>query len=405
MAEKRRVRPSDNPPEMPPARDLGAGNRSCGAGDHDGDPLARIVAAGARKEKLRQRSWKPSAGRSAPRPYAELRAASAFSFLDGSSLPEDLIEEAARQELPAVALVDRNGVYGAPRFYKAAREAGLKALVGAEVTLREPPHPERERRRGDGRSRTGSREKVPPADAPLTSVSPPEGRGCPPASHAPRRKPRRLQEPLPSHHRRRAREGEGRDGRLARGRRGARRRPRLPDRGRRGPGRARRSRREASTRPGNRSGVSPRSFRAACTSSSSATACAGRSTATRRSPIWRGACASRCGHQRRALRPREGQGAARRPDGDPRPHDARRRGKPARGASASGTSRARAKWRRSFRICPRRSRAPSSCRSGSTSRWRTSGTASPIFRCRPARRRPRTCAGSPGTARARASGR
>ena len=44
--------------------------------------------------------------------------------------------------LPAVALVDRNGVYGAPRFYKAAREAGLKALVGAEVTLREQSHPE-----------------------------------------------------------------------------------------------------------------------------------------------------------------------------------------------------------------------------------------------------------------------
>jgi len=70
-----------------------------------------------------------------PRPYAELHAASAFSFLDGASLPEDLIEQAANLELPAVALVDRNGVYGAPRFYKAARAAGLKALVGAEVTL------------------------------------------------------------------------------------------------------------------------------------------------------------------------------------------------------------------------------------------------------------------------------
>src|SRR5262249_47763333 len=48
---------------------------------------------------------------------------------------EDLVEESCRRGLPAVALVDTNGVYGAPRFYKAAREAGLKALVGAEVTL------------------------------------------------------------------------------------------------------------------------------------------------------------------------------------------------------------------------------------------------------------------------------
>ncbi|HEY6064921.1 MAG TPA: error-prone DNA polymerase [Thermoanaerobaculia bacterium] len=95
----------------------------------------RIVAAGARKEKLRQRTWRPPASRQQPRPYAELRAASAFSFLDGSSLPEDLVEEAANRGLPAVALVDTNGVYGAPRFYKAARQAGIRALVGAEVAL------------------------------------------------------------------------------------------------------------------------------------------------------------------------------------------------------------------------------------------------------------------------------
>ncbi|HEX9671522.1 MAG TPA: PHP domain-containing protein, partial [Thermoanaerobaculia bacterium] len=68
-------------------------------------------------------------------PYAELRAASAFSFLDGASLPEDLIEQAAALELPAVALVDAQGVYGAPRFYQAARQAGVKALVGAEVAI------------------------------------------------------------------------------------------------------------------------------------------------------------------------------------------------------------------------------------------------------------------------------
>jgi DNA polymerase III alpha subunit len=86
-----------------------------------------IVAAGARKEKLRQRAWKPAAY-SHRRPYAELHAASAFSFLEGASLPEDLIAQAAELELPAVALVDRNGVYGAPRFYKAARAAGVRAV-------------------------------------------------------------------------------------------------------------------------------------------------------------------------------------------------------------------------------------------------------------------------------------
>jgi error-prone DNA polymerase len=67
--------------------------------------------------------------------YVELHAHSAYSFLDGASLPEDLVEEAARREIPAVALVDRNGVYGAPRFYKAAKAAGLKAIVGAEVAV------------------------------------------------------------------------------------------------------------------------------------------------------------------------------------------------------------------------------------------------------------------------------
>jgi error-prone DNA polymerase len=91
------------------------------------------VPAGARKERARQRDWqrpKPAA-----RPYAELRAASAFSFLDGASLPEDLVQAAAERDLPAMALIDTNGVYGAPRFYSAAGKAGLRALVGAEVVL------------------------------------------------------------------------------------------------------------------------------------------------------------------------------------------------------------------------------------------------------------------------------
>jgi error-prone DNA polymerase len=134
MAEKR-TRSSGNPPELPPSRNLGVGNASCGGHADSGDPLKRIVAAGARKEKLKQRDFEKRPTRTKAPRYAEMRVASAFSFLDGSSLPEDLVEEAARREIPAVALVDRNGVYGAPRFYKAATQAGIKALVGAEVTL------------------------------------------------------------------------------------------------------------------------------------------------------------------------------------------------------------------------------------------------------------------------------
>src|SRR5471032_2144106 len=67
--------------------------------------------------------------------YVELHTSSAFSFLDGASLPETLIERAAVLGYPALALLDRDGVYGAPQFYRAARKAGLKAIVGAELTI------------------------------------------------------------------------------------------------------------------------------------------------------------------------------------------------------------------------------------------------------------------------------
>jgi error-prone DNA polymerase len=60
--------------------------------------------------------------------------------LDGASLPEDLIQRACDLDLGAVALLDRNGIYGAPRFYQAARQAGIKAIVGAEIVV-EPPIP------------------------------------------------------------------------------------------------------------------------------------------------------------------------------------------------------------------------------------------------------------------------
>ena len=67
--------------------------------------------------------------------YVELHARSAFSFLRGASQPEHLAEMAAKQGLSAVALCDRNGVYGAPRFYAAAKEHGLRPIVGSELML------------------------------------------------------------------------------------------------------------------------------------------------------------------------------------------------------------------------------------------------------------------------------
>jgi error-prone DNA polymerase len=69
--------------------------------------------------------------------YVELHAASAFSFLQGASLPEALVERAAALGYPALALLDADGVYGAPRFHKAAKQAGLKAIIGAELTVQQ----------------------------------------------------------------------------------------------------------------------------------------------------------------------------------------------------------------------------------------------------------------------------
>ena len=69
--------------------------------------------------------------------YIELHARSAFSFLRGASIPEDLIQVALQAGLPAMALLDRDGVYGAPRFYGIAHENefAVRPRVGAEITM------------------------------------------------------------------------------------------------------------------------------------------------------------------------------------------------------------------------------------------------------------------------------
>src|SRR5690606_17877547 len=65
-------------------------------------------------------------------PYAELHCHSNFSFLDGASHPEELVEEAARLGLDALALTDHDGFYGVVRFAEAAREVGVPTVFGAE---------------------------------------------------------------------------------------------------------------------------------------------------------------------------------------------------------------------------------------------------------------------------------
>jgi error-prone DNA polymerase len=67
--------------------------------------------------------------------FVELHSASAFSFLQGASLPEALVDRAADLGYDALALLDRDGVYGAPRFHKAAVRAGIRPIIGAELTI------------------------------------------------------------------------------------------------------------------------------------------------------------------------------------------------------------------------------------------------------------------------------
>ena len=73
--------------------------------------------------------------------YLELHARSAFSFLEGASVPEELAEVCAAYQMPAMALLDRDGVYGAPRFHLAAKKLDIKAHIGAEITSLLPSCP------------------------------------------------------------------------------------------------------------------------------------------------------------------------------------------------------------------------------------------------------------------------
>lgn len=72
--------------------------------------------------------------------YVELHCHSNFSLLDGASHPEDLVSRAADLNMPALALTDHNGLYGAIRFYRECLKANIKPIIGAEVTLESGNH-------------------------------------------------------------------------------------------------------------------------------------------------------------------------------------------------------------------------------------------------------------------------
>ena len=112
--------------------------------------------------------------------YIELRARSAFSFLEGAGTPEDLATRAAELGYSAMALGDRDGLYGAPRFYQAAKSAGIRQIVGAELTLDDNSRlyvlaPDRERYQNLCRMITDSKMRVlnPGALARDVSAAPP----------------------------------------------------------------------------------------------------------------------------------------------------------------------------------------------------------------------------------------
>src|SRR6188472_3801865 len=113
-------------------------------------------------------------------PYAELHAHTNFSFLDGASPPDDLVERAVAIGLTGLAVTDHNGLYGAVRFVSAAEAVGIHPVVGLEIELLDPVvadpsgiviPPRRPRRRGQAAEHPGLGA---PGEAP--SLDPTEGR-------------------------------------------------------------------------------------------------------------------------------------------------------------------------------------------------------------------------------------
>src|SRR3954465_4571319 len=72
--------------------------------------------------------------------YVEFHARSAFTFLEGGSIPEELVDVCAKLDMKAMALLDRDGVYGSARFHLAAKKLEVKAHIGAEITTSTQRH-------------------------------------------------------------------------------------------------------------------------------------------------------------------------------------------------------------------------------------------------------------------------
>ena len=361
-----------------------------GMGSRAGLVTEHYISDGARKEKLRQRAYRPA--RATRRRYAELRCASAFSFLDGASLPEDLVARAAELGLPAVALVDRNGVYGAPRFYKAARRPAsgrwsAPRWCSTAAGLGAAERPKRARAGEPVKARARARDAASPSwstIAPATGISascsPPARRG------KPKGEARVDWEQIAAH-----------AGGLH-----------VPHRRRGGPARARPARTAPTARRG----------RAACSSGCARIfpgashvelqrhACArgGAQPGARRARARAPPAARR--HQRRALRARGRQAPPRRPHLHPPRHRRSTRAGALLAADRERHLKSAGEMARALRRPARGGRRRRS--SSPSARLHARRPRLPLPRLPAAARRDArrpTCASSPGTARARASGR
>ena len=104
--------------------------------EHPGDGGDSPAWSRSRGQKrLEEPALKPPSRSSAPVAYSELHCHSNFSFLDGASHPEELVEEAVRLGLESLALTDHNGFYGSVRFARAAKDVGLATIFGTELSL------------------------------------------------------------------------------------------------------------------------------------------------------------------------------------------------------------------------------------------------------------------------------
>src|SRR5688572_10990593 len=98
-------------------------------------PTAHRIQPTAHRPLPTAHSTLPTRDQTPPTQYVELHARSAFSFLRGAATPEELIAACAQLNMPAMALLDNDGVYGAARFHLAAQKVGIKAHIGAEIQV------------------------------------------------------------------------------------------------------------------------------------------------------------------------------------------------------------------------------------------------------------------------------